>query len=393
MARKILSTMCMIILVSLLTGSWNVASGDPVINYQGRLTDPNGNPINGVYKIVFKVYEQETGGSALWMENYNAVPVSNGFFSVKLGSITSLTSVDFSKDLWLGITVESDSEMNPRLKLEDVPQALGSKDNFVVVGDVKGSRLCIGSDCRTNWPSGGSSQWITSGSSIYYNAGNVGIGTASPEVGLHVGGIIRTDYGLTVGHTGGWSPIKLMTGSNLYWDLFSAHGGFGAENLELQYNGLRRVSFTDYGSTAFGGRVNIGGFGDPGTEWTLRVEGDALASDWRVYSDSRFKKNVAHIDNALDTVLKLNGVSYEWNTEEHKDKNFSEGKHYGVIGQETEKVLPEIVKEDGNGYETIAYTELIPILIESIKEQQKIIEELKAKVQKLESKDFTAKTQ
>ncbi len=136
MAKKILSTIGMIILLSLLTGSWNVAIGDPVINYQGRLTNPNGNPINGVYKIVFKVYEQETGGSALWMENYNAVPVSSGFFSVKLGSITSLTSVDFSKDLWLGITVESDSEMNPRLKLGDVPHALGSRDNFAVAGNV-----------------------------------------------------------------------------------------------------------------------------------------------------------------------------------------------------------------------------------------------------------------
>ncbi|MBS3097399.1 hypothetical protein J4209_01240 [Candidatus Woesearchaeota archaeon] len=55
-----------------------------------------------------------------------------------------------------------------------------------VAGNIKGTGLCIGTDCRTSWPSGGSSQWSTTGSSIYYNNGNVGIGTAEPVHPLHI---------------------------------------------------------------------------------------------------------------------------------------------------------------------------------------------------------------
>ncbi len=237
MVKKILSTIGIIILVSLLTGSWNVASSDPVINYQGRLTDPNGNPINGVYKIVFKVYEQETGGSALWLENYSAVPVSNGFFSVKLGSITSLTSVDFSKDLWLGITVESDSEMSPRLKFEDVPQALGSKDNFLVTG-------------------------------------NVGIGTSAPEAKLHVNGTLRMSKENRIELYGPAEVIK-------YDSSFEAPVS-GIDGILFTAHSTRSFIFGTYdGSTYSGTRMIINsagnvGIGTTGPAAKLHVNADGL---------------------------------------------------------------------------------------------------------------------
>lgn len=61
-----------------------------------------------------------------------------------------------------------------------------------------------------------------------------------------------------------------------------------------------------------------------------------------------------------------------------------EGIHYGVIAQEIEKVLPEVVKENTDGSKAVAYTEIIPVLIEAIKEQQKQIDELKKKVADLQ---------
>jgi len=73
----------------------------------------------------------------------------------------------------------------------------------------------------------------------------------------------------------------------------------------------------------------------------------------------------------------LNGLSYEWKTEEYMDRGFQEGRHYGVIAQEIEKVLPEIVNTAPDGTKSVAYTEIIPVLIEAIKEQQKEIEQLK----------------
>ena len=98
--------------------------------------------------------------------------------------------------------------------------------------------------------------------------------------------------------------------------------------------------------------------------------------------------------------MNIKGVVYSWKTDEYKERGFSEGTHYGVIGQEVEKVLPEVVKESPNGEKSVSYTEIIPVLIEAVKEQQKIIETqqkemeaLKTKVQKLENKDLIARSQ
>ena len=65
------------------------------------------------------------------------------------------------------------------------------------------------------------------------------------------------------------------------------------------------------------------------------------------------------------------------------DRELPEGEHYGLIAQEVEKVLPQVVKTDENGEKAIAYTEIIPILIESIKKQQQMITELQTKIDQL----------
>lgn len=135
------------------------------------------------------------------------------------------------------------------------------------------------------------------------------------------------------------------------------------------------------------GSVGIGTT-TPGN-YKLYVNGSVYASGgYYPASDERFKKDITAIESPLSKVLNLKGIAYDWKTNEYKEKGFDGGRHYGVIGQEVEKVLPEIVKEDPEGYKGVAYTELIPILIEAVKEQQKIIEELKMKVQRLEARDF-----
>ncbi len=86
-----------------------------VINYQGRLTDKEDNPLNGNFLVTFRFYDVQDGGALLWEESH-ILSINNGVFSALLGSINPL-KVDFDKDLWLGIEVATDGEMTPRIKL------------------------------------------------------------------------------------------------------------------------------------------------------------------------------------------------------------------------------------------------------------------------------------
>ena len=98
------------------------------IPYQGRLADASGNPITDRQNMEFRLYDVPTGGTPLWTEFWtggNSVNVSDGLFSVMLGSIntqTPLASVVQGNDqLYLGITVGTDTEMAPRVQLGSVP--------------------------------------------------------------------------------------------------------------------------------------------------------------------------------------------------------------------------------------------------------------------------------
>ena len=103
-------------------------------------------------------------------------------------------------------------------------------------------------------------------------------------------------------------------------------------------------------------------------------------------SDLRFKKNISTIDNALDKALTLRGVYYNWRVDEFKDRKFNEAKQVGFIAQEVEKIFPELVVTDADGYKSVDYARLTAVLIEALKEQQKIIAGLNQKVKDNDSK-------
>ena len=71
---------------------------------------------------------------------------------------------------------------------------------------------------------------------------------------------------------------------------------------------------------------------------------------------------------------------YEWRIDEFKEMNFPEGEHYGVIAQQIEGIFPNLVLTDANGYKSVDYGHMAPILIEAIKEQQAIIEAQKKEI-------------
>jgi hypothetical protein len=96
-------------------------------------------------------------------------------------------------------------------------------------------------------------------------------------------------------------------------------------------------------------------------------------------SDARSKKDIKSIESSLSMIKNIQGVSYKWKAEEKS----VEGRHYGVVAQEVEKVLPEIVTTGKNGRKKVAYMELVPVLIEAMKEQQKTVEQQQKTISEL----------
>jgi hypothetical protein len=120
------------------------AASTGAIAYQGRLADANGNPLTGTYNMIFRLYAAPTGGAPLWEEQWtgsNGVKVSDGLFNVMLGSLTPIqqSTIAGHDQLWLGITVGTDDEMQPRVQLGSVPfavQALTAPDGSVTTAKI-----------------------------------------------------------------------------------------------------------------------------------------------------------------------------------------------------------------------------------------------------------------
>lgn len=98
------------------------------IPYQGRLADRNGTSLGGDYKMTFKLYNALGAPTPLWTEVYqdaNKIKVSNGLFNAMLGSLSSIAQnvISDNPELYLGVTINDDPEMTPRVKLGSVPFA------------------------------------------------------------------------------------------------------------------------------------------------------------------------------------------------------------------------------------------------------------------------------
>ena len=216
--------------------------------------------------------------------------------------------------------------------------------------------------------------------------GKIGIGTDDPDADLHI-------Y-----NASGNTSLKIETASgttdNAFMDLISGGKQWRIFSYETNHN--FGISDSSNGQTKFriNGDTNImslmeagGGVGigttNPGS-YELYVNGDTYCSsgNW-TGSDLRWKKNVDPLTNSLHNILKLQGVNYEWKTEEYKDQGFSEGKQLGLIAQDVEKIIPELVYTNDDGYKSVSYEKLTAVLVEGMKEQQEQIETQKNQIEKL----------
>jgi hypothetical protein len=97
-----------------------------------------------------------------------------------------------------------------------------------------------------------------------------------------------------------------------------------------------------------------------------------------VTSDRRFKQDIRPLTGALTAVLALRGVRYEWNALGIQHGGTAGASQVGLIAQELEALYPELVATDAQGYKSVNYAQLTPVLIEALKEQQQQIETLRA---------------
>ncbi|MEK7462367.1 MAG: hypothetical protein AAB618_02225, partial [Patescibacteria group bacterium] len=133
LTQQITKCLLAIVSVGLLLSGLSVAYAQPsyTMNYQGKLTDNTGLAVtDGTYAMEFKLYTQSSGGAAIWTETRNGgnvVTVTNGLFSVMLGSVTSIAGVNFNQALYLGVNIAGDGEMTPRKSLGTVPSAFEAR--------------------------------------------------------------------------------------------------------------------------------------------------------------------------------------------------------------------------------------------------------------------------
>jgi hypothetical protein len=202
--------------------------------------------------------------------------------------------------------------------------------------------------------------------------GNVGIGTTAPSFKTTISADITKSGDINPGTAqlsleGATTPGKRMilgydTNSNGFGFIKAGNYGVTWTPLSLQPDGGN----VGVGTTGPGYKLDVSG--------TIRATGDVIA-----YSDARVKENVETLDGALNKVMKMRGVSY--------NKIGEQEKKVGVIAQEILEVLPEVVSQDETGTYSVAYGNISAVLIEAIKEltntvkeQQKQIDELKSKL-------------
>ena len=338
------------------------------ITFQGRLSHA-GAPAQGLYDFVFKLYEHPEGASQIGGDiNIDDHQVDDGFFTVQLDVDSDIFT---GHARWVEIGVRDGAlsgpytTLTPRQELLPVPYAMYAQ------------------------ASGGDSDWMISGNDMYaIPSGNVGIGTSNPQglldlhtgtsetsalyvrsspSELHQGGLLHHQHG-----TYAWQQATDNTSSTSLGGLTFQYVNRTAPNTKQRSDVLvLRAS----------GRVGIM---EDLPSYTLDVEGNIQCTTLYETSDRRLKTNVRRLDNVLEKVNRIEGVSFEWHELAEPAAGSREQKQIGIVAQQLEKVFPELVATDDAGYKSVDYTKLTAVLIEAVKELQSENERLRQRLDALE---------
>jgi hypothetical protein len=261
---------CLLLLIALTTlGFANGLAAAPFeFNYQGMLLEgTDGPPLEGVHDLSFRIYAGPgPGGTALWTEVHAGVEVSKGQFSVILGSVTAIPDNLFADgERWLGVTVDAEEEISPRMKIVSVPWAMRSAASDVADAvawdNISGMPpgFADGIDNVGGGAGDGHSLDASDGDPIdvvYVDeSGDVGINTTTPATYLHI-------VGLPTGARGQFSITAPATEDVFFSfyeaDNFKAYLWYDDSDDDLRLQNVNNFDGGDLSLNPYGGNVGIG---------------------------------------------------------------------------------------------------------------------------------------
>lgn len=217
-------------------------------------------------------------------------------------------------------------------------------------------------------------------------AGNVGIGVTGPTLKLEVSGDIKSTATVRSGDGSAAAPAHTFT-TNTGTGLYYAAG----PTLGFSTSGTSRMVIDSAGNVGIGGTpgIKLQVFGDMrvGTSGTngcvQRYDGTPIVGSCS--SDICLKRDIKPLSGVLDKVAQLRPVSYYWRSKEYPKLYLGNQKNLGLIAQDVEKVMPELVSTDDQGLKRVNYgVDLFMLMIQSIKELKAENDGLKARVERLE---------
>lgn len=209
------------------------------------------------------------------------------------------------------------------------------------------------------------------------NAGNGVSGTSIDGQGVY-GQSTNADafYGRSVNGDGGYFSSNSLSGHGV----LAGNGATGAQGWIAGAMGITGVGTVSVGVH---GGASVGILGE-GSLYAGYFNGNlAYTGSLSNPSDARYKTDVTTLPDALSKVMAVRGTYFSYNAAAFPQMRFSHGRQIGLIAQDVEKVLPEIVSKNKMGYLSVDYTKMTPVLVEAVKEQQREIVVLKAKVETL----------